>query len=65
MESTNSDTLLNNNADSDFVLDFKDDINDLKYDKTKENDYLIEVTEDELTSRLMEENDQDMKEFCK
>jgi hypothetical protein len=48
-----------------FVLDFKDDIKDIKYDRPKENDYFIEVTEDELISRLMEETDQDMKEFCK
>jgi hypothetical protein len=51
--------------DDDFILNFKDDIKDIKYDKQKENDYFIEVTEDELISRLMEETDPDMKEFCK
>jgi DNA primase large subunit len=66
MTSSNVTNVNSMNKDEDcFTLEFKDDIKEIKYEKVKENDYFIEVTQEELTSRLMEETDQDMKEFCK
>ena len=49
-----------------FMLEFVEDIKELKFEDndTFNNDYLIEVTQDELNNRCSNEIDENMKQFC-
>ena len=49
-----------------FMLEFLEDIKELKFEdnETFNNDYLIEVTQEELNNRCSIENDENMKQFC-
>jgi hypothetical protein len=56
---------LNNQNKDDFVLEIVENFENLKYEENDEfnTDYVNEVTQDELNNRLMNENDENMKDF--
>lgn len=60
---------VSSSINNDFVLELVDDVSDYKYPKFEEDeefntDYKIEMTQEELSSRLRTETDENMKDFC-
>lgn len=57
---------LSTNTNNDFYLKLVDDVDTLKYEENDEynTDYMIEMTQEELNNRLMNERDDNMKDFC-
>lgn len=55
------------NNNNDFYLELVENVGDLKYEDNDEynTDYTIEMTQEELSTRLLNETDENMKEFCK
>jgi hypothetical protein len=65
--SISSSKLSSSNNQNDFFLELVDCVGKLKYEDNDEynTEYMIEMTQDELNTRLMEETDENMREFCK
>ena len=53
-------------SNNDYFLELVDNVGELKYEENEEynTDYMIEMTQEELSSRLLSETDENMKEFC-
>lgn len=65
--SISSSKLSTSNNQNDFFLELVDCVDKLKYEDNDEfnTEYMIEMSQDELNTRLMEEPDENMREFCK
>ena len=52
-------------SQNEFYLEYVDDVNSLKYEDSPDynNDYKIEITQEELNTRLQDEKDENMKDF--
>ncbi len=53
-------------SNNEFFLELVENVGELKYEDGGEynSDYMIEMTQDELSSRLLSSTDENMKEFC-